>query len=51
MEAADKQASNFRNSPEDGGVHYVKPPYLPKVPKHKKLFPLWRGPHPAKMPI
>ena len=34
--AADKQADNFRNSPEDGGINYVKPPYPPKTPKQRK---------------
>ena len=36
MEVADKQASNFRNSPEAGGINYVKPPHLPKTPKQRK---------------
>ena len=36
MEVADKQASNFRNSPETGGINYVKPPHPPKTPKQRK---------------
>ena len=36
MEIADKQASNFRNSPEDSGIHYVKPTHPPKGPQHKR---------------
>ena len=36
MEIADEQANNFRNSPADGGIHFVKPPHSPKGPKPKK---------------
>ena len=36
MEVADKQASNFRNSAETGGINYVKPPHPPKTPKQRK---------------
>ncbi|KAL9950577.1 hypothetical protein ACROYT_G043093 [Oculina patagonica] len=36
MEVADKQANNFRNSPAEGNLHYVKPPHPPKMPKPRK---------------
>ena len=35
VEVADKQASNFRKSPETGGINYVKPPHPPKTPKQR----------------
>ena len=37
MEVADKQADNFRNSPEDGGIDHVKPPHPPTALKQRKL--------------
>ncbi|XP_068738454.1 uncharacterized protein [Montipora capricornis] len=36
MEVLDKQASNFRNAAEAGGINYVKPPHPPKTPKQRK---------------
>ena len=36
MEAADKQANNFRNPPEDTSVNYVKQPHLQKATKQRK---------------
>ena len=35
-EVPDKQANNFRNSPANGGIHFVKPPHLPKGAEPKK---------------
>ena len=36
MEVAEKQANTFRNTPTDGEINYVKPPYQRKPSKPRK---------------